>query len=68
MNNMKLELTPEQVKTVEIALAEMFNSDGWIRNRDEAEINRISARALYLLTKIETHNKKKGMFTLNENR
>jgi hypothetical protein len=65
---MRLDLTPEQVKTVEIALAEMFNSDTWIRDREEAEINRISARALYLLTVIEKHNKSKRMFTLNENR
>jgi hypothetical protein len=65
---MRLELTPEQVKTVEIALTEMFNSDTWISGREEAEINRISARALYLLSMIEKHNKTKRMFTLNENR
>ena len=65
---MKLELTPEQVKVLEIALTEMFNSDTWINGREESEIDRIADRAQYLLGMIETHNKKKGMFTLNENR
>ncbi len=65
---MRLELTPEQVKVLEIALTEMFNSDGWISGREESEIDRIADRAQYLLSMIETHNKKKGMFTLNENR
>lgn len=65
---MKLELTPEQLKTVEIALNELFNSDRWVNGREESEIDRIADRAQYLLGMIETHNKKKGMFTLNENR
>ena len=65
---MKLELTPEQLKTVEIALNELFNSDRWVNGREESEIDRIADRAQYLLSMIETHNKKKGMFTLNENR
>ena len=70
---MKLELTPEQLKTVEIALCELFNSDTWIRDREEAEIDRIAERAGYLLNIIQLHNamnsnKPKRLFTLNENR
>jgi len=53
---MKLELTPEQLKTVEIALCELFNSDRWIANRTEAEIDRIAERAGYLLNIIQLHN------------
>ena len=56
---MKLELTPEQLKTVEIALCELFNSDRWISGRDESEIDKIAERAGYLLNIIETHNKTK---------
>ena len=56
---MKLELTPEQLKTVEIALCELFNSDRWISGRDESEIDKIAERAGYLLNIIEEHNKKK---------
>jgi hypothetical protein len=55
---MKLELTPEQLKTVEIALNELFNSDGWIAGRKEADIDKIANRAQYLLSIIEKHNKK----------
>ena len=55
---MKLELTPEHLKTIEIALAEMFNSDGWIRGRKEADIDKIAISAAYLLDIIEKHNKK----------
>ena len=72
---MKLDLTPEQLKTVEIALCELFNSDTWISGREEAEIDRIAERAGYLLNIIQLHNamnsnkpKREGMFTLNENR
>jgi len=70
---MKLELTPEQLKTVEIALNELFNSDRWIANRKEDEIDRIAERAGYLLNIIQLHNamnssKPKRLFTLNENR
>ena len=70
---MKLELTPEQLKTVEIALNELFNSDRWIAGRKEAEIDRIAERAGYLLNIIQLHNtmnsnKPKRLFTLNENR
>ena len=65
---MKLELTPEQVKVLEIALTELFNSDTWISGRKEADIDKISYSAAGLLGMIETHNKKKGIFTLNENR
>ena len=70
---MKLELTPEQLKTVEIALCELFNSDTWISGRGEAEIDRIAERAGYLLNVIQLHNamnsnKPKRLFTLNENR
>ena len=53
---MKLELTPEQLKTVEIALCELFNSDRWIAGREEAEIDRIAERAGYLLNIIQLHN------------
>jgi len=56
--NMKLELTPEQLKTVEIALNELFNSDRWIAGRKEADIDKIADRAQYLLSIIENHNKK----------
>ncbi len=70
---MKLELTPEQLKTVEIALNELFNSDRWIAGRTEAEIDNIAERAGYLLNIIQLHNtmnsnKPKRLFTLNENR
>jgi hypothetical protein len=55
---MRLELTPEQVKVLEIALTEMFNSDTWIRDREESEIDRISERAQYLLkTIVENQHK-----------
>lgn len=56
---MKLELTPEQLKTVEIALNELFNSDRWIAGRKEADIDNIAYRASYLIDLIEKHNKKK---------
>ena len=55
---MKLELTPEQLKTVEIALCELFNSDTWIAGREETEIDRIAERAQYLLkTIVENQHK-----------
>ena len=54
----RLELTPEQLKTVEIALCELFNSDTWTSGRNEADIDRIAERAGYLLNLIENHNKK----------
>lgn len=56
---MKLELTPEHLKTVEIALNELFNSDRWISGRNEADIDKIAISAAYLLNIIEQHNKKK---------
>jgi hypothetical protein len=65
---MKLELTPEQLKTVEIALNELFNSDTWTSGRKEADIDKIANRAQYLLSMIENHNKNKKLFTLNTNR
>ena len=66
---MKLELTPEQVKVLEIALTEMFNSDTWINGREESEIDRIADRAGYLLNVIKSHTPlPKSLFTLNENR
>ena len=73
LKNMKLELTPEQLKTVEIALNELFNSDRWIANRTETEIDNIAERAGNLLNIIQLHNamnssKPKRLFTLNENR
>ena len=54
---MKLNLTPEELKTVEIALNELFNSDRWISGRNEADIDRIADRAQYLLYVIESYNK-----------
>ena len=54
---MKLELTPEQLKTVEIALCELFNSDTWTSGRNEADIDKIADRAQYLLHVIESYNK-----------
>jgi hypothetical protein len=54
---MKLELTSEQLKTVEIALAELAISDIWTSGRNEADIDRIAARAVYILNIIETYNK-----------
>ena len=56
---MKLDLTPEQLKTVEIALCELFNSDTWTSGRKEADIDKIADRAQYLLNMIENHNKNK---------
>ena len=53
----RLELTPEQLKTVEIALNELFNSDRWISGRNEADIDKIADRAQYLLHVIESRNK-----------
>ena len=53
----RLELTPEQLKTVEIALNELFNSDRWIAGRNEADIDKIADRAQYLLHVIESRNK-----------
>ena len=53
----RLELTPEQLKTVEIALNELFNSDRWINGREESDIDKIADRAQYLLHVIENHNK-----------
>ncbi len=55
----RLELTPEQLKTVEIALCELFNSDRWISGREESEIDKIADRAQYLLHVIESRNKNK---------
>ena len=53
---MKLELTPGELKTVEIALAELFNSDTWTSGRKEADIDAIAYRAQTLLNEIENHN------------
>lgn len=53
---MKLELTPEQLKTVEIALNELFKSDRWCSGREESEIDKIAERAGYLLNIIQLHN------------
>jgi hypothetical protein len=55
----RLELTPEQLKTVEIALAELFNSDTWTNGRNEADIDKIAVGAGYLLHVIESYNKRK---------
>ena len=65
---MKLNLTPEELKTVEIALNELFNSDTWTSGRKEADIDKIANRAQYLLDMIENHNKNKKLFTLNPDR
>jgi hypothetical protein len=56
---MKLNLTPEELKTVEIALCELFNSDTWTSGRKEADIDKIAARAEWLLKVIESYNKNK---------
>ena len=56
---MKLNLTPEELKTVEIALAELFNSDTWTSGRKEDDIDKIANRAQYLLHVIESYNKNK---------
>jgi hypothetical protein len=56
---MKLELTPAELKTVEIALNELFKSDRWIAGRKEADIDAIAYRAQTLLNQIENHNKTK---------
>ena len=53
---MKLELNPEQLKTVEIALNELFKSDRWCSGREESEIDKIAERAGYLLNIIQLHN------------
>ena len=52
------ELTPEQLKTVEIALCELFNSDTWISGRKEADIDKIADTAQHMLQVIEKHNRK----------
>jgi hypothetical protein len=56
---MKLELTPAELKTVEIALNELFNSDTWTSGRKEEDIDAIAHRAQTLLNEIENHNKTK---------
>ena len=55
---MKLELTPAELKTVEIALNELFKSDRWTSGRKEEDIDAIAYRAQTLLNEIENHNKK----------
>lgn len=55
---MKLELTNEQVKVLQIALTEMFNSDNWIEGVDEDQIDIISERAEYLLKTINSKSTK----------
>ena len=54
---MKLNLTPEELKTVEIALNELFNSDTWTSGRKEADIDKIADRAQWLLKVIESYNR-----------
>ena len=56
---MKLELTPAELKTVEIALNELFKSDRWTSGRKEEDIDAIAYRAQTLLNEIEKHNKTK---------
>ena len=56
---MKLELTPAELKTVEIALCELFNSDTWTSGRKEEDVDAIAYRAQTLLNEIENHNKNK---------
>ena len=56
---MKLELTPAELKTVEIALNELFKSDRWTSSRKEEDIDAIAYRAQTLLNEIENHNKTK---------
>ena len=55
---MKLELTNEQVKVLQIALTEMFNSDTWIDRVEEDQIDIISQRAEYLLKTINSKSTK----------
>ena len=50
---MKLNLTPEQLKTVEIALNELFNSDMWVSGRSEDSIDKIADTAQHLIKQIE---------------
>ena len=57
---MKLELTPAELKTVEIALYELFNSDRWIAGRKEEDIDAIAYRAQSLLNEIESYNNEKN--------
>jgi hypothetical protein len=57
---MKLELTPAELKTVEIALCELFNSDRWTSNRKEADIDAIAYGAQALLNEIESYNNEKN--------
>jgi hypothetical protein len=54
---MRLELTPEQVDVLEIALSEMFNSDSWTWNVNSSDVDRIADRARYLLKIIEDKKK-----------
>jgi len=54
---MRLELTPEQVDVLEIALSEMFNSDSWTWNVNSGDVDRIADRAAYLLKVIEAGKK-----------
>ena len=54
---MKLNLTAEELETVEIALCELSNSDTWTSGRNESDIDRIAARAEWLLKVIRSYNK-----------
>ena len=57
---MKLELTPAELKTVEIALNELFKSDRWTSGRKEIDIDAIAYRAQSLLNEIESYNNEKS--------
>lgn len=57
---MKLELTPAELKTVEIALNELFNSDTWTSGRKEIDIDAIAYGAQSLLNEIESYNNEKN--------
>ena len=57
---MKLELTPAELKTVEIALNELFKSDRWTSGCKEIDIDAIAYRAQSLLNEIESYNNEKS--------
>ena len=55
---MKLELTPAELKTVQIALTEII--DTWTSNRKDIDIDAIAYRAQSLLNEIESYNNEKN--------
>lgn len=55
---MKLELTPQQVEVLEIALNEMFNSDSWTWGVKSSDVDKIADRAEYILKMIDKQKSK----------